>query len=103
MAFTEVELNRLKENDDEEYWFQSYHLILYCDEMKENIDENINKYLMPKCAKKDRQKESYIDFYKINLENNIPIIRNIESTYDEIKEYLNLKIQESRENFQSED
>ncbi len=101
--FTEVELNKLKENDNEEYWFQNYHLILYCDEMKENIDENINKYLMPRYATKERQRESYANFYKLNLENNISIIRNIEGTYDEVQEYLHLKIEENRANFQSED
>lgn len=99
-AFSDDEINILKENCEEEYWFESYHLILYYDEMKNNIDDNINKYLVPKFAIKDRQKETYLNFYKNNLEAGISMIRDIEGTYNEIEEYLNLKIEESRRNFQ---
>ena len=66
------------------------------------MDENIKRYLVPNYAEKQRQKESYINFYKRNLESNIAIIRDIDSTYEEISEYLNLKIEESRAKFQDQ-
>ncbi|MDO5516401.1 MAG: hypothetical protein Q4F66_02530 [Clostridium sp.] len=99
-AFNENQINKLKENEDEEYWFQNYHLILYCNEMRENMDDSILRYLVPRCADKQRQKQSYINFYKINLEAGIPIIRDIDNTYSEIKDYLNLKAQESKTKYQ---
>ena len=100
--FSEQDINTLKNNTDEAYWFQNYHLILYSDEMMANMDENIKRYLVPNYAEKQRQKESYINFYKRNLESNIAIIRDIDSTYEEISEYLNLKIEESRAKFQDQ-
>ena len=101
-VFNKEQINMLKQKDSEEYWFQNYHLILYSDEMMANMDENIKRYLVPNYAEKQRQKESYINFYKRNLESNIAIIRDIDSTYEEISEYLNLKIEESRAKFQDQ-
>lgn len=94
--FDEEDINVLKGFDDEEYWFQNYHLILYDNELRSNIEESVNKYLFPKKAKKQpNKKRVYFDFYKDSLEEGTPIIRNIESVNEEIRKYLVLKVEES--------
>lgn len=83
------ELEYLKEKLDEKYWFQNYHLILYSD-LKSDLEENIKKYLIPQYAKKGKI-QNYIEFYKINLENNISIIKSIDEVTKSIERYLQIK------------
>lgn len=99
--FEEQDIDTLREKDDEMYWFQNYHLILYSEELKANIEDSINKYLIPIEVTKDRQKQSYMKFYKENLEAGIPIIRDITGVNEEIKDYLRLKVEESEAAFES--
>lgn len=99
--FDDNEIEELKQNTDEAYWFQNYHAILYTPELLSNLDININKYLMPKNAKSE-QKTYYMNFYKKNLELGNSIIRDIEDVTEEIQEYLELKIKEYEEVFEED-
>ncbi|WP_066231566.1 hypothetical protein [Metabacillus fastidiosus] len=101
--FEKEEIDKLKENVDEQYWFQNYHLILYSDDLLAELDNSINKYLIPKRVKKEKQKNSYMDFYKENILLDIPIVRDIPEVLNEIEDYLALRIEESEENFEDED
>ncbi len=102
--FESADIDILKANDDEKYWFQNYHLILYSPDLLSNIKNSIDKYLIPKNAKKKvDQKTSYMDFYKENLELKNPIIRDILDVRVEIEEYLTLKIEESEAAFGAEE
>lgn len=101
--FKNEDINTLKLNTDERYWFQNYHLILYSTDLLYDLENSINKYLMPVNARKDHQKKSYMDFYKENLQLKKHIIRSISDVYDEVKDYLRLKIQENEDNFEEEE
>lgn len=100
--FNSFEIDLLKEKVDEEYWFQNYHLILYTEDLKEDLINSIKTYLIPQRVKGQKSLpkiQKYEDFYKINLENNISIINDIEDVRLEIIKYLELKIKESKANF----
>lgn len=94
--FESEDINKLKEFNEEKYWFQNYHLILYSEDLLSNIDESINRYLIPIYAKKEAQIKTYFNFYKENLEARKPIIREISGVYREIKDYLTAKFTESK-------
>ncbi|KJS75640.1 MAG: hypothetical protein JL56_07445 [Desulfotomaculum sp. BICA1-6] len=98
--FSERDIGTLKEIDDEQYWFQNYHLILYTPDLKVDLENSINKYLMPKNANKPKQKNSYMEFYKDNIGLEKSIIRDIPDVTDEIINYLNLKIEENAEAYE---
>lgn len=103
--FDVTDLDYLKSLVEEKYWFQNYHLILYNLDMVQNLEDNIDKYLIPKkvlkslCDKpsKVEKRESYMKFYIENLSNEIAIIRDIKDVKSEIIEYLYLKIAEGEE------
>lgn len=109
--FGSEDINRLKINDDEKYWFQNYHLILYSADMLADLENSIEKFLIPinakeqvsdkpsRKVKKAIQKKSYLNFYKENLELKNSIIRDISDVQTEIEDYLKLKIQESEAAF----
>lgn len=105
--FDEEALNYLKSLTEESYWFQNYHLILYHEDLLNDLENNIEKYLIPKkvmlssCTKdKERLKNStYLEFYRNNLESSKAIIRDIENVKQAIIEYLDLKIAESEAEF----
>ncbi|MGG1689419.1 reverse transcriptase domain-containing protein [Heyndrickxia ginsengihumi] len=101
--FGEEEINFLKEKDDEQYWFQNYHLILYSEDLLTDLESSIEKYLIPKKASKEYQKRSYMDFYRENLLSENTIIRDIPDVLEEIKEYLALRIEESEAMFEAEE
>ena len=101
--FGPEEINILKEKYEEQYWFQNYHLILYTPELNDNLDESIDKYLVPRKADKEIQKKSYKEFYKDNLQSQIPIIRDITGVLNEINEYLELRIREMEVDFEPDD
>ncbi|WP_160674100.1 hypothetical protein [Clostridium sp. C8-1-8] len=112
--FDENEIEELKQNTDEAYWFQNYHTILYTPELLSDLDTSINKYLMPKNAfnksdddystrkSKSKQRTYYMNFYKRNLKLGNSIIRDIEDATEEIQEYLELKIKEYEEVFEED-
>lgn len=93
--FSDKEIDLLKEIDDEQYWFQNYHLILYTTGLLDDLENSINKYLIPKKADNDTKKSSYLKFYKENIGLNKPIIRDIPGVTDEIINYLTLKFEEN--------
>lgn len=70
-----------KENE----WLQNYHYILVND--KSMID-----MLIPENAKKDKQKSSYREFYKLNIDNNTPIMKPIKKVTEDIKKFIEAKI-----------
>ena len=92
--FSEEQLSSLKLLDNEKFWFQNYHLILYTPELQSDLDESISKYLMPRKANTESRKERYKKFYKENLILGKPIINEISDVTDNIKEYLEKRHQE---------
>lgn len=109
--FQSVDINTLKINHDEKYWFQNYHLILYSADLLDDLENSIEKYLIPINAKEQEsdkprrkekkaiQKKSYLNFYRKNLELKNSMIRDISDVQTEIEDYLQLKIQESEAAF----
>lgn len=55
---TQPQKNTLKILTDERYWFQNYHLILYCPELMSDLDASIRKYLIPDMAIGKNNKET---------------------------------------------
>lgn len=96
--FDEEHITVLMQKKDERYWFQNYHLIL-CTELKEDLEQNINEYLVPRYATKSRQKRSYINFYKDNIELGVQLVKDFEDVISDIDEYLNCKVEERIEVF----
>lgn len=83
----------IKEINDKEYWFVFYNLILKDSILRSDLDNSITKYLIPDKAYdgKNPTDKNYFEFYKLNLEENIAILNNIDELDEEIKEYLRLK------------
>ncbi|WP_243186714.1 hypothetical protein [Clostridium intestinale] len=104
--FSASNIELLKSKKAEQYWFQNYHLILFTD-LNENLESSIKEYLIPEGVRlnpKNKKgievkKETYIEFYKKNLELEVAIIKDITSTSRSIKEYIDLKIEERTEVF----
>jgi hypothetical protein len=88
-------IDKLKEMDDEQFWFQNYHLILYTPGLKADLENSIKRYLIPNNANKDLQKSTYMEFYMNNISSNKSIIRGIPDVKDAIINYLTLKIEEN--------
>ncbi|MPN02963.1 hypothetical protein SDC9_150184 [bioreactor metagenome] len=97
--FSNESLLYLKEKTNEEYWFENYHLILYCDELYGDLENSIKKYLIPKWAKNKNKEESYMNFYKDNLVARNDIINNIPGVKHKIQEYLDLRFEETEFEF----
>ncbi|MDA8222650.1 MAG: hypothetical protein M0Z35_13360 [Desulfitobacterium hafniense] len=99
--FESEDIDVLKANNDEHNWFQNYHLIMYSSDLMNDIENSIDKYLIPVNATTS-QKVSYMAFYKDNLLLNNSIIRDISGVQAEIEEYLRLKIEESEVDFEGD-
>ena len=67
-------------------WLQNYHYLLVYD--KSNID-----ILIPSYAKKTAPKTSYRNFYKLNLDNDVPILKPIEDIAEGIDLFVLTKIE----------
>ncbi|WP_141237742.1 hypothetical protein [Bacillus sp. X2(2017)] len=96
-------IEKLKEMVDEQYWFQNYHLILYTDDLQSDLDKSIRQYLIPKYAKKEKQRDSYMEFYRQNILAGLSIVRDIPEVLEEIKDYLVLRIEEMEEEFEDQE
>jgi hypothetical protein len=96
--FNSEHLSKLKSKIEERYWFQNYHLILYSD-LINDLENSINKYLIPSYADKARQKKTYLDFYAVNLQSNISLIKDIKSISVNINDYMDSLINERIEVF----
>ena len=94
-----------------EYWFQNYHLILYSENLLTDIEDSIEKYLIPKmvllplCNKQSKviKRDSYLAFYKENLTGGKAIIKDIPLVKQAIIEYLELRMEESEEAFEEDE
>lgn len=86
--FSEEQINSLKLLDNEKFWFQNYHLILYRPELIADLDGSVTKYLLPEKANTDPKKERYKKFYKENLELGKAIINELSVVTENIQEYL---------------
>jgi len=108
--FEQADIEHLKSFSDECFWFQNYHLILYCQDLLSDVENSIETYLIPKkvlsqlCNKRSKtlQRMSYLEFYKSNLLSGKAIIRDISDVKQEIVEYLELRIAESVEAFEED-
>ncbi|WP_010240078.1 hypothetical protein [Clostridium arbusti] len=108
--FGDENIEKLKLIRDERYWFQNYHLILYSD-LKDNLENNVKEYLIPECIRLNPdnkmkisiKQQTYMKFYKNNLELGIPIIKEIEDVKKNVNDYINLKIEERVEVFGQDD
>ena len=105
--FSEQDINILKNNTDEAYWFQNYHLILYTPNLLADLENSILSYLIPeKCRPVPNEKSSavrrrttYMEFYKENLSNGKAFIQNINDIEIAIHEYLDLRFEEEENLF----
>ena len=86
--FSEEQINSLKLLDNEKFWFQNYHLILYRPELIADLDGSVTIYLLPEKAHTDPKKERYKKFYKENLELGKAIINELSVVTENIQEYL---------------
>ena len=101
-VFTEEQISSLKVIEGEEYWFQNYHLILYTQSLNCDLNTNIKKYLVPKklVVKPNQTRENrYIDFYYDNLNNGKALISDITDVTASIEGYLELRYEETAEEF----
>lgn len=101
-VFTDGQVYFLKTLEGEEYWFQNYHLILYTPSLKSDLSHNIKKYLIPKrlSVKPNQTRENrYYSFYNENLQNGRSMLREIRDVSDCIEEYLELRYEETAEEF----
>ena len=101
--FTQSQRDTLKILTDEQYWFQNYHLILYCPELMSNLNANIQKYLIPDRAIGKANKETrYKDFYHNNLSNGNSMINDISVVIANVKQYLSLRHEETAVEFEDD-
>lgn len=92
--FSMEQVEKLKQQKDEELWFQSYHLILYTQELFNNMDSSIDEYLLPNFAEKEVQKNAYREFYKKNLQAKNSIVLSIDEVNEELHDYLDIRFEE---------
>lgn len=92
--FSVEQIENLKQQKDEELWFQSYHLILYIQELFNNLDNSIDEYLLPSYAKKEAQKNAYREFYKNNLQAKKSIVIPIDEVNEKLNDYLEIRFEE---------
>lgn len=98
--FSEAQYLQLKSLTDEKYWLQNYHLILNRSELRSDLENSINTYLIPKkCIPantpvKITRKQVYYDFYKSNLSSGKSIIVTPEDMSTAIDLYLNCRFTE---------
>ena len=100
--FSEEQLSSLKLLDNEKFWFQNYHLILYTNALNCDLNTNIKKYLIPErlVVKPNTIKEKrYYSFYYDNLKQGHALINDISKVTDNIKKYLELRYEETAEDF----
>lgn len=82
---TKTDYQRFIINPKENEWLQNYHYLLIYD--KSNID-----ILIPDKAKGNKKQKSYFDFYKFNLDNDIPFIKPINKISADIDKFVQAKI-----------
>lgn len=93
--FSSEQVEGLAQQKNEELWFQNYHLIMYTQELSNNLDSSIDEYLLPDSAKKDVQKNAYRDFYRKNLQAKNAMVISIDEVCEELHEYLDIRFEEA--------
>lgn len=91
--FDQGDINNLLTYEDEKYWFQNYHLILYTN-LFNDLENSINKYLIPANATKVKVKNTYLNFYKNNISARQSLISDINQIKSNIESYIELKNKE---------
>ncbi|MDK0576873.1 hypothetical protein P5F02_07525 [Clostridium perfringens] len=108
--FNPDNIEKLKQNKSEAYWFQNYHLILFSN-LEEDLESSIKEYLLPEGIRENpknkksiiKKQKNYVEFYKKNLLCQISIIKNIDYISKSIEDYIKLKISERLDIFSSEE
>ena len=93
--FSSEQIESLKQQKNEELWFQNYHLIRYTQDLIDNLDNSIDEYLLPEFATKDVQKKAYRDFYRENLQEKKDMLISVDKVCEELHEYLNVRFEEA--------
>ena len=99
--FDQNQIDKLKKMDGEEYWFQSYHLILFRQELVSDLQTSITKYLIPERVKQMQKSKAvkekrYMDFYLDNLNKRNQMIENIQEIKNKVCKYLKLRDEETK-------
>ncbi|WP_455543051.1 hypothetical protein [Intestinibacter sp.] len=98
------QIDKLKLNTDEEYWFQNYHLILTSTDLYSDLSNSIENYLLPQMSiGKINKEKRYMDFYKDNLQAGHKLIFSINEVTNNIKNYLDYRYEEVSTDFDEED
>lgn len=80
--------------EDEKLWFVNYHCLLKLSLYREIDDSEIKKYLLPNYANKISQQDTYLEFYKENIQNNVWFINNYVEIKESVSDYIKKKIEE---------
>ena len=100
--FESSDYQKLLQIDNEEYWFVHYNLMILKPQLYGNIDDAIDKYLVPKKAANGSESK-YHEFYKINIDNNISILNSVEQVETEVAYYLLLKWNDNKDDVEDEE
>lgn len=100
--FENSDYQKLLQIDNEEYWFVHYNLIILKPQLYGDIDDAIDKYLVPKKAANGSESK-YHEFYKINIDNNISILNSVEQVETEVAYYLLLKWNDNKDDVEDEE
>ena len=101
-SLSEQDVDNLKTNTDECYWFQNYHLILYSTDLLADLENSIMTCLIPKrclpiangSVTIYNRRQTYMKFFKENLLLGNALIQNIEDVEITIHDYLDLRFEE---------
>lgn len=98
LIFEDKYIDYLKLKEDEKYWFQNYHRILF-DTGNDNLELDIKKYLIPDYAKGNQAEQSYMEFYKENIINNISFINDLDIINEALDKFIRARsnIEEAEE------
>lgn len=92
--FSDTSVETLKGFQSEDKWFQNYHLILNTPDLYQNLEENIEKYLIPEVVKgrstpcQCARAAFYLEFYKRNLSERKSLVRSVEDIQTTVDKYL---------------
>lgn len=89
--FNTNQINIIKGYDDESYWLVYYYLILNDQNLFNDLENSIKKYLIPQSAKSDDVKNAYKDFYMDNLIVKNDILVPLENVINNVETYFNEK------------
>ncbi len=79
------EYQRFISTPNENEWLQNYHYLLIYDKSRIDI-------LAPEKAKGNKKEKSYLDFYKLNLDSDIPFVKPISKIATDIDKFVQKKI-----------